>query len=71
MAFQMCQSTECQLLSTNQFQSSSTLVTMKECSYYDMLPDLEQVKKFTAVDRLKVHGIFELNFTFQLNQEHW
>ena len=52
MAFQMCQSTECQLLSTNQFQSSSALVTMKGCSYYDMLPDFEQVKKFTAVDGL-------------------
>jgi hypothetical protein len=50
MAFQMCQSAECQLLSTNQFQSSSALVTMKGCSYYDMLPDFEQVKKFTAVD---------------------
>jgi hypothetical protein len=48
-SFEMCQSKECQLLSTNQFQSPSALVTMKGCSYYDMLPDLEQVNKCTAV----------------------
>ena len=36
LSFQMCNETECQLLSSNQFQS--TLVTMTECTYYDMHP---------------------------------
>ena len=44
MAFQICKETECQLLSSNQFQSPSALVLGKGCSYYDMLPDLQQVK---------------------------
>lgn len=43
MAFQICKSTQCQLLSSNQFQSPSALVFVEGCSYYDMLPDLQQV----------------------------
>ena len=43
MAFQVCQNSECQLLSSNRFLSSRALVSLKGCSYYDMLPDLQQV----------------------------
>ena len=39
MSFQTCQNTECQLLSSNQFQSPSALVTMMGCSYFDMVPN--------------------------------
>ena len=39
-SFQMCNETECQLLSSNQFQS--TLVIMTECTYYDMHPTASQ-----------------------------
>ncbi|XP_028416304.1 uncharacterized protein LOC114540227 [Dendronephthya gigantea] len=45
MSFQMCrQNTECQLLSSNQFQSPFALHSMMGCSYYDMVPDFEQFR---------------------------
>ena len=40
LSFQMCNKTECHLLSSSQFQS--TLVTMTECNYYDMNPTASQ-----------------------------
>jgi hypothetical protein len=43
MAFQMCPNAQCQLLSSNQFQFPSALVPTEGCSYYDILPDLQQV----------------------------
>ena len=46
LSFQMCNETECQLLSSNQFQS--TLVTMTECTYYDMHPTATQVRTLIA-----------------------
>ena len=46
-SFQMCNDTDCQLLSSNQFQS--TLVTMTECTYYDMHPTAsQQMRTFIA-----------------------
>jgi hypothetical protein len=36
ISFQMCNETECQLLSSSQFQS--TLDTIMGCTYYDMVP---------------------------------
>ncbi|CAB4033556.1 Versican core [Paramuricea clavata] len=39
MSFQMCENTECQLLSSNQFRSPSTLLAVMGCSYYDMVPN--------------------------------
>ena len=46
LSFQMCNETECKLLSSNQFQS--TLVTMTECTYYDMHPTASQVRTLIA-----------------------
>ena len=46
LSFQMCNETECQLSSSNQFQS--TLVTMTECTYYDMHPTASQVRTLIA-----------------------
>ena len=40
LSFQVCNETQCHLLSSNQFQS--TLVTMTECTYYDMRPAASQ-----------------------------
>ena len=36
ISFQMCNETECQLLSSSQFQS--TMDTIIGCTYYDMVP---------------------------------
>ena len=36
LSFQMCHEKECQLLSSNQFQSK--LDTLIDCTYYDMTP---------------------------------
>ena len=47
LSFQMCNETECQLLSSNQFQSA--LLTMTECTYYDMhLTASQQVRTLIA-----------------------
>ncbi|CAB3986032.1 small RNA degrading nuclease 5-like isoform X2 [Paramuricea clavata] len=40
ISFQMCNETECQLLSSSQFQS--TLDTIKGCTYYNMVPPSKQ-----------------------------
>ena len=40
LSFQMCNETECHLLSSNQYLS--TLVTKMECTYYDMRPTASQ-----------------------------
>jgi hypothetical protein len=41
---------------------------MKGCSYYDMLPDLEQVNKFTAVDRFLYMEFSNLISLFSLTR---
>ena len=48
MSFQICQNTECHLMSSNQFQNESKLITAKGCSYYDMLPDLDKIRQINA-----------------------
>ena len=47
LSFQMCNETECHLLSSNQYQS--TLVTMTECTYYDMNPTASHVRNLLLV----------------------
>ena len=38
MAFQMCNNTECQLLSSNRFQNPSSMGDLPRCTYYNLLP---------------------------------
>ena len=44
LSFQMCNETECQLLSSTQFQSP--LDIMMECTYYDMRPSATQQVRY-------------------------
>ena len=43
VAFQICNETECQLLSNNRFLKPISLMTLMGCSYYDMIPIQTQV----------------------------
>ena len=59
ISFQMCNETECQLLSSSQFQS--TLDNIIECTYYDMFPSsAKQVRNsyYDIVHRYKLNLIF-------------
>ena len=55
LSFQMCNKTECHLLSSNQLQSA--LVTKIECTYYDMHPIAsKQVSKKFAFSALIIYS---------------
>lgn len=44
LAFQICNETECQLLSNNRYRTPILLKTLTGCSYYDMIPFHSKVK---------------------------
>ena len=59
LSFQMCNRTECHLLSSSQIQS--TLDTMPGCTYYDMLPTTsEKVRNPSPVTNSKTIKALDL-----------